>query len=370
MSEIISSASSLPSAHCLLPTPRVPMSVRVGTREDLPFMDALQKKHSKALGFFPRAQMEGYIDGGNVLVAEEVDGGQSAVGGEDENVLPPTADRRPRTPVGYIISKDRYLKRDELGAVFQLCVATGRERGFIGANLLREVFERSAYGCRLYCCWCAQDLPANKFWEAMGFVPIAYRTGGRRSTVGGRRRTIDAASDAFHRPPQTADRGPRIHIFWQKRIRAGDTSTPWWFPSKTTGGALSAERIVLPIPPGMHWRDALPVLLPQERPERLIGEEVRASPKQKKPQQVLRGPCRMAMSRLSFVKTPEEEKAKPKREKRAKAKHDPKVIAKARELRDRWMEHVSANGVDPSAGKYEVARRIETADKAIPRLAA
>ena len=90
MSEIISSASSLPTANRPLPTPRVPMSVRVGTRDDIPFMDTLQKKHSKALGFFPRAQMEGYIDAGNVLVAEE--SGQCSVGsGQVESASLPTA---------------------------------------------------------------------------------------------------------------------------------------------------------------------------------------------------------------------------------------------------------------------------------------
>ena len=36
---------------------------------DLPFLDALQKQHCKALGYFPTKQFEGYIDGGHVLVA-------------------------------------------------------------------------------------------------------------------------------------------------------------------------------------------------------------------------------------------------------------------------------------------------------------
>jgi hypothetical protein len=45
-------------------------------------------------------------------------------------------------------------------------------------------------------------------------------------------------------------------------VRAGDDATPWWFPSETTGGAIGAARIVLPIPPGKHWSDELPVSLP------------------------------------------------------------------------------------------------------------
>jgi GNAT superfamily N-acetyltransferase len=89
----------------------------------------------------------------------------------------------------WFISRDRYLKRDELGVIFQLCVAPGRAARLIGAALVREVFERSAYGCKLYCCWCAQDLDANYFWESLGFVPIAFRAG--------------------------SDKKQRVHIFWQ-----------------------------------------------------------------------------------------------------------------------------------------------------------
>jgi hypothetical protein len=37
----------------------------------------------------------------------------------------------------------------------------------------------------------------------------------------------------------------RTHIFWQRRIREGDTETPYWFPSETSGGALKENRLVL-----------------------------------------------------------------------------------------------------------------------------
>ncbi len=79
-------------------------------------------------------------------------------------------------------------------------VLPGKRRALVGATLLKAMFERSAWGCKLYCCWCAQDIAANHFWEAMGFVPLAFRTGSRGKG--------------------------RIHIFWQKRIRRGDTRTP------------------------------------------------------------------------------------------------------------------------------------------------
>jgi hypothetical protein len=51
---------------------------------------------------------------------------------------------------------------------------------------------------------------------------------------------------------------------------------------------------------------------------------------------------------------------KPKREKKPRAKHDPKLVAAARELRDRWLERVNA---DPSmlvsSAKYDVSRSLE-----------
>src|SRR5207302_6362647 len=111
-----------------------------------------------------------------------------------------------------------------------------KQRHLIGATLIKAVFDRAAYGCRLFCCWCAQDIQANYFWESIGFVPLAFRTGSREKQ--------------------------RIHIFWERRIREGDCQTPYWFPSQTSAGLLREDRLVLPIPPGTHWRDAKPILLP------------------------------------------------------------------------------------------------------------
>jgi hypothetical protein len=46
------------------------------------------------------------------------------------------------------------------------------------------------------------------------------------------------------------------------------------------------------------------------------------------------------------------------REKKPKAKADPKLAAMARELRDRWLEHVNAGQMlIESDGKYDVVRQ-------------
>jgi hypothetical protein len=52
-------------------------------------------------------------------------------------------------------------------------------------------------------------------------------------------------------------------------------------------------------------------------------------------------------------------KREPKREPKQKVKNDPRFVAAARELRDRWLEQVNA---DPSAlssqGKYDVSKEL------------
>jgi len=163
--------------------PMAKLEFRLATMEDIPWMDGLQKRHSRELGYFPTKQFEGYIQMGGALIATDA------------------GNRR----LGYCISRDRYLKRDELGVVYQMCIEPEARRSLVAAALLKEVFARSAYGCKLYCCWCAQDLPANRFWEAMGFVPVAFRGGGEKKGKKG---------------------SPRVHIFWQKRIVQGDVTTP------------------------------------------------------------------------------------------------------------------------------------------------
>ena len=333
--------------HAIVPIPQVPISVRVATLDDLPFMDALHKRHGKALGFFPTEQFQEYIEMGAVLVADDAAG-----------------------PVGYIIWRDRYLKRDELGVIYQLCVVPGSQRKLVGASLVRAAFERSAYGCRLYCLWCAKDLDANYFWESLGFVPVAFRAGSDKKRKGG-----------------------RVHIFWQKRIVEGDVETKWWYPAQTTGGAIRADRLVFPIPPGTRWQDVEAVNLPgsppdvarASRPRLLEGKKAAGgtpAPRGwKAPVKVgpLCGGFMFAPPTPPKPAAPEAEKT-PKqgaRERKPKAKIDPKYAKAARELRDRWLEQVNAGAYAfEDAGKYDVSRAlpdqsaIRNSQSAIPLLPA
>jgi hypothetical protein len=158
---------------------------------------------------------------------------------------------------------------------------------------------------------------------------------------------------------------------------------------------------VLPIPPGTHWRDAKPLVLPgitpepqePELPKTLPGgapvtarpEQMKLTPEQakaarEKKLQVVRSasshlqgcpPGKAAVFGAGGVKyveradyvPPEEEKpqAKPKRPRKPRQKHDPKQVKMCRELRDRYLDALQAGRILPpsSDAKYEVARQLE-----------
>ncbi len=225
-------------------------------------------------------------------------------------------------------------------------VAPAKHRGLIGATLLKAMFDRAAYGCKLFCCWCAQDIEANYFWESLGFIPLAFRAGSREKQ--------------------------RVHIFWQRRIRAGDTTTPYWFPSQTTSGSIREDRLVFPIPPGTHWSDAKPIVLPgsgmggspmvlEQKSEARHGRAAESGLTTKKLPAIEAASIRSGGLRFVVPQTPPASEPKPKREPKQKVKNDPRFVAAARELRDRWLEQVNA---DPSTllsqGKYDVSKGFAT----------
>jgi len=150
---------------------------------------------------------------------------------------------------------------------------------------------------------------------------------------------------------------------WQRRIREGDTTTPYWFPSQTTSGSIREDRLVFPIPPGVHWRDAMPRILPgaerdeakQLPPERRAhGRDAHATKKQRLPAS--------GLGRLQFAAAVAPKGQKHKREPKKKVKNDPRLVAAARELRDKYLEHFNAQRLLPAAnGKYDVSRALEAA---------
>src|SRR5262249_7365845 len=161
----------------------------------VPFIDNLQKMHSHMVGWMPRKQLEGKIGAGHVLIAGEKRSTDftDCTDSEGQSVRSAQSVDQSASLLGYCIAQDQYIGRDDVGVIYQLNVLPLKQRNLIGAMLIKAVFERAAYGCELFCLWCAQDIQANFFWEAIGFVPLAFRTG--------------SASKQ------------RTHVFWQRRIR-------------------------------------------------------------------------------------------------------------------------------------------------------
>lgn len=336
-----------------LPAPRCAITIRAARLDDLPCIDALQKIHARMVGWFPRKQIESYITRGDVLVA---DGGIKAPGdhginGADSDSAPRRLDASMPSPLGYCIARDRYCGRDDVGIFYQLNVAPGSQRHLVGAALVQATIAKAAYGCRLYSCWCAQDISANRFWEACGFVPLAFRAGSRGKQ--------------------------RIHIFWQRRVRMDDGETPFWFPCQTRGGAIREDRLVLPIPPGTHWSDAKPHLAPTQSRQPPQHKEVHgavasrqvsdqppaaAAARRRTVGLMCGGRVRSAMKRqaaaASHIAMPRIiELPKPRQRRTYEAVH----FAKARELRDRFLEDLNATDAMGSLlirAKYDVGREL------------
>ncbi len=166
-----------------------------------------------------------------------------------------------------------------------------------------------------------------------------------------------------------------MHIFWQKRIVEGNAQTKWWYPFQTNSGAIRQDRIVFPIPPGVHWKDVRAVVvptmgsteLPAPKPKQIASRKVKGS--NAKP--VGPPPGKMGIlvgGKIKYVDRPGYVPEKPVKAPRVKAekapapKFDSKYLAGARELRDRYLEQVncegSSGGVFPGA-KYEVSRALE-----------
>jgi hypothetical protein len=326
---------------------REDVNVRVAKESDLQFIDALQRKHARNVGWLATVILQKRIECGDILIAESVVRGPSSVAKNDTGTvtgpgsLPLTTDncQLTKNPIGYCLGQDRYFKRDDVGIIYQMNIEPGHQRSLVGARLLKAQFEKSAYGCKLYCCWCAQDLAANRFWEAMGFVALAFRAGSDKK------------------------KGGRVHIFWQKRIRSGDVTTPYWFPSQTGAGALKENRIVLPIPPGTHWSDAKPMVLPEEEGsgQKAEGRKELEGKRERKPREAKLVMMRSMQfgrptDKLQVVEKPKKEKVK-----KPKRKNDPRLVSAARELRDRWLEQVNAAGGERMLlgnGKYDVSKTL------------
>lgn len=113
------------------------------------FLDHLQRENSHALGFLPFQALEQAITLGRVLLCYEND-----------------------EPAGYCIHgpSKRHSK------IYQVCVAEDARRIEHGTALIEAVrslaMRANAHDLILHC---ADDLPANSFWQELGFIQKGTR---------------------------------------------------------------------------------------------------------------------------------------------------------------------------------------------------
>jgi hypothetical protein len=123
---IASSSVALP-----VPEPREAITIRPGTVEDIPFLDSLQKLHTKQVGWMPTKTFEGKVKLGHVLVAwaSRPCAGRSSDGSTGEGSRAAGGDLMPREEerVGYLIGNDQYFKRDDVGIIYQMNVLPGKQ---------------------------------------------------------------------------------------------------------------------------------------------------------------------------------------------------------------------------------------------------
>jgi hypothetical protein len=319
--------------------------IRPGTLKDAGFIDQMQKIFKGHLGFLYSGTIEKKISTGDVLVAV------------DSNDV----------PYGFIMGTQSYDRNDQVSRIDQIGVVPMKQRRQVGGALLAEWINRLPYGVLLICCWCAQDLREGRFWEAQGFLPLAFRAGGQ--TQG------------------------RVHIFWERRVRSDDVQTPFWFPKETSNGAMAAARLILPLPPGTDWREVeLPRILPSGEatagprgallpnglpvPTALPGgaaartrttgsavltpAEFAAAQRQKSKHLQERRPPGVKCAGRYLTEQPPPPPPVEKKAPKPRAKNVPEHVVAARELRDRFLEQLNTLGITEQ-GRYDPSRALSAA---------
>ena len=132
---------------------------------------------------------------------------------------------------------------------------------------------------------------------------------------------------------------------------------------------------MLPIPPGTHWQDAKPAILPGMENVNVVpqlesdaqprSDAKRSRVKAQKPMMQATKPSSIKLGALRFAPPPPAPGTKAEKPKQPKQKfrNDPKLVEAARELRDRYIEQINAGLLlPPSAnGKYDISRQLEAA---------
>lgn len=126
-------------------------TTRQARTSDRKYIRALAKKFSEQLGFLPDEAIRNRIDQGCVQICIE--------NGE---------------PAGYLLHAPELASAPHILPIFQAAVqldAQRRQHGFALVEELQLLAHEQAQ--TIIQCKCRQELEANAFWEAMGFIAVA-----------------------------------------------------------------------------------------------------------------------------------------------------------------------------------------------------
>lgn len=177
---------STPTVRTLKPAP-----IRIATAADRAFVDHLQRKFARCVGFLPRPAIEWYLDQQYVTLAQEND-----------------------EPAGYLLGRKLLHWQPLLRPITQACVAMDAQRRHHGLALLAtvEAEARAAGQIGIQAC-CATGLEANDFWRAAGFKPIVHMTPSNvrgREIICWRKPLVSRVPLWFALPPRRAGYRARI----------------------------------------------------------------------------------------------------------------------------------------------------------------
>lgn len=136
-----------------------PRRLAKATPADLTFVDSLQKKFGRSLGFLPRVALEVNLQAGNVTLTRE--NGDAA---------------------GYLLVRPVLAWQPLMASIVQAAVCMDAQRRHHGLALLLSIeAEARARGQVALQANCAVGVEANEFWQAAGFKPVAHLTPSTRS---------------------------------------------------------------------------------------------------------------------------------------------------------------------------------------------
>ena len=138
---------------------RTPGILSKATTRDLRFIDSLQKKFGRSLGFLPTKALELNLMHGNVDLCMEND-----------------------EPAGYLLCRPVLSWQPGLASIVQAAVCMDAQRRHHGLALLLKIEEEArGRGQMAIQANCAIGVEANEFWAAAGFKPIAHLTPATKS---------------------------------------------------------------------------------------------------------------------------------------------------------------------------------------------